>query len=235
MSTKSSSSKQQGQSVKASGVATDMGKPRVLVADDHAIVGEAIEKLLAPEFDVVGRVGDGRALLESAQRLKPSVVILDLTMPSLNGMDGGKRLKDLLPDTKIVVLTANEDPDLASAVLSSWGSAFLLKKSAASELIKAVHRVLGGHSYVAADVVPEVRENQPQSRWLKDTKSLTVRQREVLQLLAEGCTMKEAAKVLGLTARTVAFHKYKIMQEFGIKNNSDLLRLAIKVHVIPPP
>jgi len=235
MPAKTASSKEQVPSAKASSSRTDGAKPRILVADDHSIVGQAVAGLLAPEFDVVGHVSDSRALLESAQKLKPNVVVLDLTTPSLNGMDTGRQLKDLVPDTKIVVLTSNDDSDLATTVLRTWGSGFVTKQSAASELVKAVREVFAGKTYVAAGVVPDSYDSQAQSAWLKHTKSLTMRQREVLQLLAEGCTMKEAAKVLGLTARTVAFHKYKIMQQFGIKNNSDLLRLAIKEHVIPPP
>jgi DNA-binding NarL/FixJ family response regulator len=235
MPAKTASNKQQVPSAKASSSRTDAAKLRILVADDHSIVGQAVAGLLAPEFDVVGHVSDSRALLESAQQLKPNVVILDLTMPSLNGMDTGRQIKDLLPDTKIVVLTANQDSDLAAAVLRTWGSGFVLKQSAASELVKAVREVFAGKTYVAAGVITDGNDSQTPGGWLKHTKSLTMRQREVLQLLAEGCTMKEAAKVLGLTARTVAFHKYKIMQQFGIKNNSDLLRLAIKEHVIPPP
>ncbi len=235
MPAKTVSNKQQVPLAKVSSSRTDTAKLRILIADDRSIVGQAVAGLLVPEFEVVGHASESRALLESAQELKPNVVVLDLTMPSLNGMDTGRQLKDLLPDTKIVVLTANEDPDLAAAVLRTWGSGFVPKKSAASELVKAVREVFAGKTYVAAGVTPDGTESQAQGAWLKHAKSLTMRQREVLQLLAEGCTMKEAAKVLGLTARTVAFHKYKIMQQFGIKNNSDLLRLAIKEHVIPPP
>jgi DNA-binding NarL/FixJ family response regulator len=207
------------------------GKPRVLVADDHTLVAEALAKLLAPEFEIVGLVSDGRTLLEAALKTQPHVVILDLSMPRMNGMDAGQRLKELLPNAKIVVLTATEDYDLAAEVIHSWAAGFVLKKSASRELLHAVREVLKGKSYVTVDL-PRPRAHEAHST---RAPSLTMRQREVLQLLAEGRTMKETATILGVSARTVAFHKYKIMREFGLKNNSDLMRLAIKAHLIPPP
>jgi DNA-binding NarL/FixJ family response regulator len=231
---RANTSKQQGLDDKHWSTKTATGKPRVLLAIEPGQVGEALAKLLAPEFEVVGPVSDGRALIESALKCKPHAVVLDLSSPLLDGMDAGRRLKDLLPDSKIIALGAIANSDLASEVLRTWASGFLPRKLAEGELVKAVREVLTGHSYIPASLAPKMDESLAH-RWLKNTKSLTVRQREVLQLLAEGCTMKEAAKVLGLTARTVAFHKYKIMQEFGIKNNSDLLRLAIHAHVVPPP
>jgi DNA-binding NarL/FixJ family response regulator len=207
------------------------GKPRVLMADDHTLVGEALAKLLDPEFEVIGLVSDGRALLEAALKMQPDVVILDLGMPRMNGMDAGKRLKELLPNAKIVVLTATEDCDLAAEVIESWAAGFVLKKSASRELIEAVREVLKGKSYVTADLYRQ----KPREALSTRAPSLTARQREVLQLLAEGRTMKEIGTILGVTARTVAFHKYKIMREFGLENNSDLMRLAIKAHLISAP
>ena len=224
--------KQQNRAVQNAIVRTATGKARILLAEDHALVAEALAKLLEPEFEVVGRVSDGRSLLESAPKLKPNVVILDLSMPLLNGMDAGPRLKELLPDAKVIVLTASEDLDIAKEVLT-WASGLLLKKSAGSELAKAVKKVLTGESYVTTALPQQAEKGTPEAR-PKQTESLTVRQREVLQLLAEGHTMKEVAQVLGITVRTVAFHKYSIMRKFGIKNNSDLFRLAVKAHVVPP-
>ena len=211
---------------------TATGKPRILLAEDHALVAEALAKLLEPEFEVVGRVSDGRTLLESAPKLQPNVVILDLSMPLLNGMDAGPRLKELLPDAKVIVLTANEDLDIAKEVLT-WASGLLLKKSAGSELAKAVKKVLAGESYVTTALPQQAQKGTPDAQ-PKQTERLTMRQREVLQLLAEGHTMKEVAQVLEIEPRTVAFHKYSIMRKFGIKNNSDLFRLAVKAHVVPP-
>jgi DNA-binding NarL/FixJ family response regulator len=212
-----------------------MSKPRVLLADDHILVSEAFKKLLEPEFEVVGTVPDGRSLLQVAQEVKPDVAILDLGLPLLNGMDAGKRLKSLLPKTKIIVLTMNEDLDLAGVALRDWASGYLLKKSAGGELVQAVRDVLRGKSYVTAYVAQRLLEDFVRDPRTERIKHLTPRQREVLQLLAEGRTMKEAAAVLHVTTRTVAFHKYRIMEEFSLKNNSDLVRFAMKERLLAPP
>jgi DNA-binding NarL/FixJ family response regulator len=209
-------------------VSTNAGKPRVLLADDHTLVVEAFTKLLEPEFDVVGTVADGRSLLEIAPQLNPDLVLLDLSMPLMNGRQAGERLKKILPKTKVIVLTMSEDPDVAAEVLRSWASGFLPKKSAATELVKAIGEVLRGKQYVASPMRSKLRDALTHGRLRDRTTTLTPRQREVLQLLAEGCTMKEAANALHVTARTIAFHKYKIMEGLGLKNNSDLLRVAIK-------
>lgn len=212
-----------------------MSKPRVLLADDHILVSEAFKRLLEPEFEVVGTVADGRSLLQIAQEVKPDVAILDLGLPLLNGMDAGKRLKSLLPKTKIIVLTMNEDLDLAGVALRDWASGYLLKKSAGGELVQAVRDVLRGKSYVTAYVAQRLLEDFVRDPRTERIKHLTPRQREVLQLLAEGRTMKEAAAVLHVTTRTVAFHKYRIMEEFSLKNNSDLVRFAMKERLLAPP
>lgn len=212
-----------------------MGKPRVLLADDHVLVVEAFKKLLEPEFEIVGTVSDGRTLLSVAPKLKPDVVIIDLGMPLLNGMDAGEQLKKMLPQTKLIVLTMSEDFDLAAHALRNWASAYLLKKSVGSELVKAIREVLKGGSYVTPKVAQRLLEEFVRDPRPDRTKSLTSRQREVLQLLAEGRTMKEVAAVLNVATRTIAFHKYRIMEEFGLKTNSDLVRFAIKEHIVTPP
>lgn len=212
-----------------------MGKPRVLLADDHILVVEAFKKLLESEFEIVGIAPDGRTLLSLAPRVKPDVVVLDLGMPLLNGMDAGEQLKKMLPQTKIIVLTMSEDFDLAAHALRNWASAYLLKKSVGSELVKAIRTVLKGGSYVTPKVATRLLEEFVRDPRPGRAKSLTVRQREVLQLLAEGRTMKEVATVLHVATRTIAFHKYRIMEEFGLKTNSDLVRFAIKEHVVTPP
>lgn len=205
-----------------------MNKPKILLADDHTLVAEAFKRLLEPEFDVVGTVADGRALLRTAPGLQPDVVLVDLSMPLLNGLDAGKQLKQLSPGIKIIVVTMNEDPDIAADTMDKWASGYLLKKSAGSELLKAVRDVLRGGRYVTPALnSPAVPRTQGDSR-SDSTRALTPRQREVLQLLAEGHTMKEAAAILDVATRTVAFHKYRIMQEFGLQNNSELLRFAMK-------
>jgi len=208
-----------------------MGRPRVLLADDHTLVVEAFTKLLEPQFEIVGTAADGRALLEKAVQVQPDVVLLDLSMPILNGFEAGERLKKLVPRAKLIVLTMTEDAEVAADVLRSWASGFLLKKSASAELVKAIQEVLRGKTFVTTYLAQNLLDKfvrDPQQR----AKTLTPRQREVLQLLAEGRTMKEAADVLNVTPRTVAFHKYKIMEEFELKTNSDLLRFAMKERLI---
>src|SRR5262249_9269283 len=206
-------------------VGEHMGKPRVLLADDHSLVVEAFTKLLEPQFEIVGTAADGRTLLEKAVQLQPDVVLLDLSMPILNGFEAGERLKKLVPRAKLIGLRMTEDAEIAADGLRNWGCGFLLKKWASAELGKASQEVVCSRTFVTSCLTQNlldkfVRDAQPRA------KSLTPRQREVLQLLAEGRTMKEAADVLNVTPRTVAFHKYKIMEEFELKTNSDLLRFA---------
>jgi len=206
-------------------------KPRILLADDHTLVVEAFTKLLESQYEIVGTAGDGRALLEKAERLQPDVILLDLSMPVLNGFEAGERLKRLVPRAKLIVLTMTEDTEVAADVLHSWASGFLLKKSASAELVKGIQEVLRGNIFVTSHMTQNLVDRfvrAPQEK----TRSLTPRQREVLQLLAEGRTMKEAAQILKVSPRTVAFHKYKIMEEFELKTNSDLLRLAIRERIV---
>jgi DNA-binding NarL/FixJ family response regulator len=193
-------------------------RPRVLLADDHRLLREAFVKLLEPECDVVGAVADGRALLEAAPKLQPDVVVLDIAMPQLNGLDAERQLKRSMPRVKVIFLTVSEDPELAAEAFRAGGSAFVLKNSAASELRQAIQDVSQGRSYVTPLVTRDMLETllrQPESA--KGAHELSPRQREVLRLLAEGRTMKEIAHILKITARTVAFHKYSMMEELGIK------------------
>ncbi len=212
-----------------------MAKPRLLLADDHTLVVEAFTRLLEDEFEIVKVVSDGISLLREAPALKPDVVILDLGMPLLNGMDAGKELKRILPSTKIVVLTMSEDFELAAEALRHWASGYLLKKSAARELVKAIHEALAHRTYITPRIAQRVldefvRDPNPDHR-----KHPTKQQRRVLQLLAEGKSMKEAAATLNISARTVAFHKYQLMAEQGLRNQSDIVMFAIKERVLAPP
>lgn len=206
--------------------------PRILLADDHAMVIEGLRSLLEDKgHHVVGVVSDGRALVAAAPELKPDVIILDISMPFMNGLDAAERLKQLLPKVKIVFLTMKDDPNLAAAVLSSGPVGFVLKHSAASELLTAITAVLDGKSYVTPRLKPEnwaVRE----SRARQFSKDLTPRQREVLQLLAEGRPMKEVGSILSVSEKTVMFHKYQIMRSFNLKSNADLVLLALKQGLI---
>jgi DNA-binding NarL/FixJ family response regulator len=208
-------------------------RPRVLLADDHRLLREAFVKLLEPECDVVGAVTDGRALLEAAPKLRPDVVVLDIAMPLLNGLDAARQLKRSMPSVKVIFLTVNEDPDLAAEAFRAGGSAFLLKNSAASELLQAIQDVIQGRSYVTPLATRDMVDNllRPQET-AAGTRELSPRQREVLQLLAEGRTMKEVAGILKITPRTVAFHKYSMMEEFGIKSSAELVQFAIKKRIV---
>ena len=207
-------------------------RPRILLADDHAMVTESLRSLLAEKgHDVVGVVSDGRALIAAALKLRPDVVILDMGMPLMNGFDAAVRLKQLLPKVKIVFLTMKDDPNLAAAVLSLGPLGYVLKHSAASELLTAIAEVWRGKPYVTPRLNPEnwaVRE----ARAHQFAKDLTLRQREVLQLLAEGRPMKEVGSILNVSEKTVMFHKYHIMRSFNLKSNTDLVLLALKENLI---
>jgi len=210
-----------------------MRRARVLIAEDHRLLREAFAKLLEPNCDVLGTVADGRALLEAASTLRPDVVVVDIAMPRLNGLDATRQLKRSMPSVKVIFLTVSEDPDLAAEAFRAGGSAFLLKNSAASELLQAVADVMQGRSYVTSLATRDMVDNllhRPESG--KGARELSPRQREVLQLLAEGRTMKEIASVLNITARTVAFHKYSMMEDLGIKTTAELVQYAIKTRIV---
>jgi DNA-binding NarL/FixJ family response regulator len=212
-----------------------MAKPRLLLADDHTLVVEAFTRLLEDEFEIVKVFTDGISRLREAPALKPDVVVLDLSMPLLNGMDAGKELKRILPSTKIVVLTMSEDFELADEAVRHWASAYLLKKSAARELVMAIHEVMAHRTYVTPRIAQRavdefVRDPNPNHR-----KHPTTQQLKVLQLLAEGKSMKEGAAALNISPRTVAFHKYQLMTEQGLKTHSDIVMFAIKGRVVVPP
>lgn len=208
-----------------------MRAPRVLLADDHALLLGAFEKLLAAECEIVGQASDGRALVAAAEELKPDVIVLDIAMPLLNGLEAGRQIKRKLRDVKLVFLTMNEDPELAAEAFRSGASAYLLKRSAASELTTAIREVMNGRSYVT----PLITSGMVGSL-LKEKDSgeadLTSRQREVLQLLAEGHSMKEVANLLNLTPRTVAFHKYEMMKRLNVNSTAELIQYAVKRHIV---
>jgi DNA-binding NarL/FixJ family response regulator len=212
-----------------------MGRPRILLADDQTLVVEGFRKLLEPEFEIIGLASDVRALLIAALKEKPDVIILDIAMPLLSGIDAGRELKRLAPRTRLIVLTMNEDPDIARAALRHWASAYLLKKSTGTELTRAVREVLKGRSYVTPKLVQCLMDEFVRDPRVGHTKELTPRQREVVHLLAEGCTMKETADLLHLRARTIAYHKYRIMEGFGLKTNSDFVRFAVREHIVSLP
>lgn len=210
-----------------------MNRHRIFLADDHTLLLEAFTNLLEPTFDVVGTATDGRKMLAEVKKLKPEVVVMDIAMPNLNGFDAGEKMKHLLPDIKLIYLTVNDDPEMVTKAFRIGANGYLLKNSAAAELFQAIQVVLDNGKYVT----PEITRNMIDA-FIKDPTGgkegvkLSVRQREVLQLLAEGKTMKQVASVLNITPRTVAFHKYQIMETLGIKTNSELIKYAIRHDII---
>jgi DNA-binding NarL/FixJ family response regulator len=206
-----------------------MSVPRVLLADDHVLLLGAFEKLLSADCKIVGQVSDGRALVAAAEQLKPDVIVLDISMPLLNGLEAARQIKKKLSNVKLVFLTMNEDADLAAEAFRAGASAYLLKRSATSELPAAIREVMQGRSYITplvADGLVDalIHDAAPHQ--------LTPRQREVLQLLAEGRSMKEVGSVLNLTPRTVAFHKYRMMEQLKVKSTAELIRYAVKHHIV---
>jgi DNA-binding NarL/FixJ family response regulator len=209
-----------------------MSKPRVIIADDHTMLVEAFEKLLSPECEVVAKVADGRALLAAVNELRPDVVVLDLSMPLLNGLDAARQIKQSHPTVRLVFVTMNEDPDLAAQAFRIGGAAYLLKRSAGSELLTAIREAMRHRSYVTPLVTEGMLGSLMHAQSEPSTPQLTARQREVLQLLAEGKSMKEVASILNVAPRTVAFHKYRMMEQLKIRTNAELIQYAIRHHVI---
>ncbi len=204
-----------------------MSRARLLLADDHTIFLDALTKLLEAEFEVVGTVTDGRELVSKAADLKPDVVVLDIGMPLLNGLDAGQQVKDQRPETRIIFLTQNQDPHLAAEAFRRKASGYLLKNSAATELVTAIREAMKGRTYVSP-LIAEMMLSRLSDPTQKDRVDLTPRQREVLQLLAEGKSMKEVATILNLSTRTVEFHKQRIMEVLDLKTNAELVRYAVK-------
>jgi DNA-binding NarL/FixJ family response regulator len=209
-------------------------RPRIIIADDHTMVAEAFKKLLETDFEIVGIVNDGRALVDFVSKLNPDVVLVDVAMPLLNGLDASEQIRSLNHTIRIVFLTMSEDRALAAEAFRRGASGYLLKKSAASELRDAIRTVLRGNYYmsqlIAKDIVDLKLEFEGTTRL---PRPLTSRQKEVLQLLAEGRSMKEVGNLLNVTARTVAFHKYRIMEILHINNSAELVQYAVREKMIP--
>ena len=209
-------------------------RSRILIADDHNLVAELCKRLLESEFEVVGMVGDGRALVRAARELKPDVIIVDVAMPILNGLDAGRQVKEMLPSVKLVYLTMNTDPEVAAEAFTRGAAGYLLKTCASSEMVQAVREVLRGKTYLSRALS---RDAIDCLRWqhkelVAENERLTDRQREVLQLLAEGKVMKEVGGILNMTTRTVAYHKYRIMEVLGAKSNAELVKYAVRSHIV---
>jgi len=209
-----------------------MPAPRVLLADDHHLLLGALEKLLQEDCQIVGRVSDGHALVAAAQQLKPDVIVLDVAMPLLNGLEAGRQIKQVLRTVKLIYVTMNEDPDIAAEAFRAGASAYLLKRSTPVELLTAIREVMLGRSYVTPLVTEQLVESLLKVEEHKAGQELTSRQREILQLVAEGRSMKEIAGVLDITPRTVAHHKYRLMDQLHIKSTAELVQYAVKHNMV---
>lgn len=207
--------------------------PRVLLADDHRLIRDAFSRLIEPDCEVVAAVADGRSAVAEAVRLRPDIVILDVAMPLLNGLDAARQLRRELPDARTIFLTVSEDVDIAAEAFRLGAAGYLLKNSAGSELLLAIREVSQGRSYITPLMTRGLVDSllvhsEPAGRLVE----LSARQREVLQLLAEGHTMKEIARALNITPRTVAFHKYSMKELLGVKSNAELFQFAVKQRLV---
>ena len=210
-----------------------MKRARIILADDHNLLVDTFKAFLEPHFDVVGTFADGHRLVKGAPALQPDVIVLDVGMPIMNGLIAGQRLKQILPRVKLIYLTMNQDPDVAAEAFRLGASGYLVKTSAASELVHAIKEVLLARSYVTPlmtkDMVGSFIQNFKRRKVRHD---LTLRQREVLQLLAEGRSMKEVAYHLNVTPRTIAFHKYTMMDQLDLKSSAELIQYAMKSSIL---
>jgi DNA-binding NarL/FixJ family response regulator len=211
-----------------------MTRPRLLLADDHTLLLEGIRLMLEPEFELVGSVEDGQALLAAAEKLKPDVILLDISMPVLNGIDAARQLRKIVPSSRLIFLTMHGDADYVTEAFRVGASGYLLKRSAASELVTAIREVLKGHHYVSPLVTRNALElliggAKADSKFAD---GLTPRQRQVLQLVAEGRTRKEIAGTLGISVKTVEFHKATLARELNLRTSSDFTLYAIEHGII---
>ncbi len=207
-----------------------MKRPRVLLADDHKIVVEGLRNLLEPEFELVGTVEDGRALVAAAAELRPDVIVADISMPLLNGIEAARQIKKADSGAKIVFLTMHPDVTYATRAFEAGASGYVLKHSAPSELVTAIREALKGRTYVTPMIAKDVLQSfMDRSHKREDVfHKLTPRQREILQLVTEGRAAKEIASLLNISPRTVEFHKYRMMEDLGLRTNAELIQFAIK-------
>lgn len=208
-------------------------RARIFLADDHTLLLDAFSHLLEPKYEVVGTATDGRKMLKMVSKLEPDLVLMDIAMPNLNGFDAGEKLKKILPDVKLVFLTVNEESDMVAEAFRIGADGYLLKSSAASELFEAIDTVLNSKNYVSPKLAQDKVDLFIRNPGIQKVHgNLSLRQREVLQLLAEGHTMKKVAAILNITPRTVAFHKYQIMETLEVDTNSELIQYAVKHGIV---
>ena len=209
-------------------------KPRILLADDHRIVAEGLRSLIEPEFELVGIVEDGRGLIAATEKLQPDIIIADISMPLLNGIEAVRQIKKANKNVKVIFLTMHPDVTYAVSALEAGALGYVLKHSAPAELITAVRRALKGKIFVTplleGEIMLSPKKGSIERR--EESSHLTKRQREVLQLLAEGCLAKEIASILNISTKTVEFHKYQMMRDVGIKTVAELIRYAIKHNIV---
>lgn len=207
-----------------------MKKPRILLADDHRMVAEGLRGILEAEYELVGIVEDGRAMLDVAGELRPDVIVADITMPHLNGLDAMDAMRRKHPRTKVVFLTMHQDAAYARRALEAGASGFVVKHAAPGELVMAIRAALDGNTFIspalAGEVIKAIQRNPKSEK--APIESLSPRQREILQLLAEGNSAKEVATTLSISPRTVEFHKYQMMESLGIKTSAELIHFAVK-------
>ena len=211
-----------------------MKKPTILLADDHRIVLDGLKGLLEEQFELIGAVTNGRDLVEEALRLKPDVIVTDISMPTLNGIDAIHKLRQQGGNAPVVFLTMHPDPTYASRAIQAGASGYVLKHSASDELVGAIQQVLRGGTYISPALqTPAMEElTDDTRRHVRQTLELTARQREVLQLLAEGKSAKEIGAILEISARTVEAHKYRMMDELAVKTTAQLIQYAIKHGIV---
>lgn len=210
-----------------------MARPRILIADDHVLLLEAFERLLEADYEIVGTASDGRRLVQLALELEPDAIVADMSMPELNGLEAARQVLVRLPQTRVVLLTVHEDPALAADAFRAGVAGFVVKRSAAGELQQALREALAGGAFLTPLVADgDVEALQLERSGPSGIDRLTGREREVLQLLAEGKAMKEVAARLGITTRTVAFHKYQMIEKLGLRTTADLVRFAAEHRVV---
>ncbi len=200
-----------------------MSRPRLLLADDHVILAEGLKRLLAEDFELVGFVEDGRELLAAAKRLVPDVVVADISMPHMNGLEAIARLKRDRPELAVVVLTMHQNPAYVRRALDAGAAGYVVKHAASVELVMAIRAALRGHTFISPSIASEVIDAREEGKT-----ALTPRQREILQLLAEGRSAKQIAEALAISPRTVEFHKYQLMEAHGLRHSAELVHFAIR-------
>ena len=208
-----------------------MNRPRLLLADDHTMVLEGLCSLLREDFEVAGTVGDGRELLSAAETLRPDAILVDISLPLMNGIEAARRLRGLLPETKIIFLTMHADATYVREAFRAGAHGYVLKSSAHSELVHAIRQTLNGHVFVTSQIPSEVRETLPKRAGRVKERAvtgLTAREREIVQMVAEGRAAKEIAQILHVTVKTVEFHKYNAMKRLGVHSTAELTLHAVK-------